>query len=196
MQIIDCVQGSPEWFEARCGIPTASGFDKIVTSIGAPSKQKKQYLYKLAGEALSGVIEESYQNATMQRGTLMESEARDMYSLISDLEVSEVGFCRKDGYGASPDGLVGLDGCLEIKCPLVATHVGYLFDNKLPTKYIQQVQGQLLVTGRKWCDFVSYFPNLKPLIVRVQRDEQFILTLKTELEKFCIELKEVINEIK
>lgn len=196
MKIINCEQGSLEWFEARLGIPSSSNFDKIITTAGKPSKQREKYMYRLAGEAVSGVLEESYQNAAMLRGIEMEDEAKQLYTLITGNEVTEVGFCVEEGYGASPDGLIAEKGCLELKCPLVATHVGYLLANKLPTDYFQQVQGQLLVTGREWADFMSYSPGLKPMIVRVNRDETFINALKIELAVFCEELRVVIGKIK
>lgn len=196
MKIINCEQGSLEWFEARLGIPSSSNFDKIITTAGKPSKQREKYMYRLAGEAVSGVLEESYQNAAMLRGIEMEDEAKQLYTLITGNEVIEVGFCVEEGYGASPDGLIAEKGCLELKCPLVATHVGYLLANKLPTDYFQQVQGQLLVTGREWADFMSYSPGLKPMIVRVNRDETFINALKIELAVFCEELRVVIGKIK
>ena len=194
MKIIDCVQGSEEWFKARCGIPTASEFDKIITTEGKASKQREKYMYRLAGEAIIGKPEETYKNGNMERGTLLEDEARQAYSLISGNEVIQVGFCDSEsGYGASPDGLIGNDGLLEIKCPTLAVHVSYLLGNKLPTDYFQQVQGELLVTGRKWADFVSYYPGIKPLIVRVKRDEDFIERLRVELEVFYVELTEVVK---
>ena len=196
MKIIECQQGTPEWFAARCGIPSASNFDKILCADGKISRQRQKYLWQLAGETITGIAEESYQNAAMQRGKEMEAEARELYRLVSGEEVLEVGFCLAEGYGASPDGLVAKNGCLEIKCPNLATHVGYLFENALPTDYFQQTQGQLLVTGREWCDFVSYYPGLKPLIVRVTRDEKFLKLLEAELKIFCADLKEVVKKIR
>lgn len=196
MKIIECIQGSPEWVAVRCGIPSASNFDMIVTSKGEPSKQREKYLFRLAGETITGIPEESYKNGAMERGIVMEEEARQLYQLATGGEVKQVGFCLADGYGASPDGLIGDNGCLEIKCPTMAVHVGYLLDNKLPTEYLQQAQGQLLATGREWCDFVSYYPGLKPLIIRVVRDEKFIKSLAIELEIFVKELKEVVEKIR
>jgi len=196
MKIIDCVQGSPEWFAARCGVPTASNFDKLVCLDGKQSKQRTKYMYQLAGETITGIQEEGYQNANMLRGKEMEAEARQLYQLISGLEVQEVGFCLAEGYGASPDGIVAEKGLLELKCPILATHVGYLLSNSLPSEYFQQVQGQLLVTGREWVDFFSYYPGIKPMITRVVRDEKFLEILKKELKEFCKELKEVIKKIK
>jgi len=199
MKIIDVQQNSPEWFFARLGIPTASNFDKIVDTKGQPSKQKTKYMNKLAGEKVSGLQEETYTNGIMQRGIEMEDEARKLYELQADKEVKQVGLCVSEGniiYGASPDGLIGSDGLLEIKCPLIATHVSYLLENKLPTDYYQQTQGQLLVTGRKWVDFMSYYPGIKPFIVRVKPDKAFQEALKRELTIFCAELAQVVERIK
>ena len=199
MKIIDCLQGSPEWFLARCGIPTASNFDKIVDTSGKPSKQRRKYLYQLAGEKITGKPEETYQNAAMLRGTQMEGEARSFYELTNGEKVVQVGFCSSEGkaiYGASPDGFVGDDGGVEIKCPMISTHVGYLLDGNLPTDYFQQVQGGLLVTGRKWCDFISYYPGIDPLVVRVFPDMGFLLKLEAELNLFCAELEEVVKKLK
>ncbi len=196
MKIYDFEQRSPEWFKARCGIPTASNFHKIITATGKPSSQAKKYLYKVAGEAVTGSPEDTYQSAAMLRGCEMESEAKSFYEVVKGIEIEEVGFCTDKGAGCSPDGLIGKDGMIEVKCPIIATQVGYLVCWVLPADYVQQVQGQLLVTGRKWCEFVSYYPGLKPLIIRVERDEKFIAALKSELEKFCAELKEIIIKIK
>lgn len=198
MKTFEFEQQTPEWYAIRAGRPTASSFDKIVTTKGEPSKQSIKYLYKLAGEFVSGQPEETYQNGAMLRGCEMEEEARNLYQVINDVEVQKVGFCLADSekYGASPDGLIGEDGLLEIKCPTLAVHVEYLLGGKMPSTYFQQVQGQLLVTGRKYCDFLSYYPAIKPFIVRVERDKAFLKALEVELEVFCQQLEETINKIK
>jgi putative phage-type endonuclease len=196
MKIINCTQGTPEWYAARCGVPSASNFDKIICLDGKPSKQRLKYLWQLAGEAITGIAEESYQNAAMERGKALETEARELYRIVTGNEVQEVGFCMNGGFGASPDGLVGEDGLLEIKCPSLATHVGYLLANELPSDYFQQTAGQLLVTGRKWCDFMSYYPGMKPLIVRVTPDKKFQAILEAELKTFCAELAETVGKIR
>jgi len=198
MQMFDCEQGSQAWFDLRCGRPTASKFNKIVTSKGEPSDQRKAYLYQLAGEAVAGAMEKSYQSADMQRGIIMEEEARNLYTVVHE-KVTKAGFCLADGpykYGCSPDGLVGEAGVLEIKCPKASTHVKYLLVNKLPAEYFQQTQGQLLVTGREWIDFCSYYPGIKPLIIRVTPDEKFLSALRVELSVFCQELQDIIDKIK
>jgi putative phage-type endonuclease len=199
MLIVNCEQGTQEWFNARLGVPTASNFDKIITTEGKPSKQRTKYLYQLAGEAISMSSEDTFQSTAMLRGIELESQARELYSMLFDLPVSKVGLCVTEGEikaGASPDSLVGEDGLLEIKCPTISTHVSYLLDNKLPTDYFQQVQGQLFVTERKWCDFMSYYPNMRPLIIRVYPDVDFIKALSIELKSFCKELNEIITKIK
>lgn len=197
MKIIQCEQRTNEWYAARLGVPSASSFDEIVTMKGEPSKSAEKYMFKLAGEKVSGVAEESYQNASMQRGCELEDEARQLYQIMNDCVVDQVGFCISDeGYGCSPDGFVGDDGMIEIKCPSISTHVKYLIDGKLPSDYFQQVHGQLLVTGRKYCDFVSHYPGLKPLIVRVYPDTEFIARLQNELKKFVAKLNQTIERIK
>ncbi len=197
MKIIECEQGTPEWYAARCGIPTASEFDKLITTQSKTSTQRTKYMYRLAGERVCGVPEESYQSVAMQRGKEVEEEARRFYEFTSGVEVQRVGFCLSDcgRFGASPDGLVGEDGQIEIKCPTLAVHVGYLLEGKLPTDYFQQTQGQLFVTGRKWSDFISYYPGVKPLLIRITPDAIFHQNLGIELNGFCGELEQIIQRI-
>ena len=180
MRIDQHEQGSPEWLAARLGIPSASMFAKIVTTKGAWSTSADTYINQLVAERLTGEREEVFQSHHMIRGTELEPDARDLYSLMTDSEVTEVGFCLHDtlAAGCSPDGLIGEDGGLEIKCPAPATHVEYLRGGVLPSKYKQQVMGCLWITGREWWDFVSYHPTMKPLIVRVERDEEYIAALE------------------
>lgn len=194
MIVINCEQGTPEWFALKVGVPGASSFAKIVTSKGEASKQRLKYLYQLAGERLIGAKEEGFSNGSMQRGVELEPEARELYELITGNTVDQVGFCFMDEakrFGCSPDGLIGEEGGLEIKCPSLPVHVEYLLNGKIPTDYIQQVQGSLYITGREWWDFMSYYPGCKPLIVRVTPDARFHVRLADELELFCDELEEV-----
>jgi len=196
MKICNHEQGSPEWFEARLGIPSASMFSKIVTTKGAWSTQADSYINQLVAERLTGEREEIYQSHHMIRGTELEPEARDMYCLMKDVEVQEVGFCLHDTLkaGCSPDGLVGEDGGIEIKCPAPATHVEYLRGGVLPSRYKQQVMGCLWITQREWWDFVSYHPNMKPLIVRVERDEEYIAALEECVTKAVNLIEENVNQ--
>lgn len=197
MIIVECVQGTPEWLLARSGKPTASGFDKIVTTKGEPSKSRVKYMYQLAGERVSKSAEETYQSAAMARGVEIEEEARKFYEMIRDVEVQRVGFCLSDckRYGSSPDGLVGKEGGVEIKCPTMAVHVGYVLEKTMPMDYFQQVQGNLFVTGRAWWDFLSYYPGLPPLLLRVTPDAVFHRYLGAELNAFCGELEQIILRI-
>jgi len=180
MRIDQNEQGSPEWLAARLGIPSASMFAKIVTTKGIWSASADAYINQLVAERLTGEREEVFQSHHMLRGTELEPDARDLYSLISDAEVTEVGFCLHDtlSAGCSPDGLIGEEGGLEIKAPAPSTHVEYLRGGVLPSKYKQQVMGCLWITGREWWDFVSCHPTMKPLIVRVERDEEYIAALE------------------
>lgn len=193
MIIEDFKQGSPEWFAARVGIPSASIFDKLITSKGVLSTSRQKLIYKLAGEKIIGEKEEGYTNGAMQRGIELEPEARALFELITGLEVEEVGLCyydeRKDR-SCSPDGLVGKDEGLEIKCPELQTHVEYLIGGKLPTKYIQQVQGSLYITGLDRWHFFSYYPGMRPFHIVVERDEVFIAKLDKALNDFVTELED------
>jgi hypothetical protein len=191
MIIVDCEQGKPEWLAARCGIPTASEFGKILTSTGKVSTQAGGYMNKLLAEWMMGEASPSYASEWMERGNEVEAEARDFYSFDTGQEVETIGFALKDErglVGCSPDCLVGDAGGLEIKCPSPAIHVEYLLAGKVPTKYVPQVQGCLWVTGREWWDFLSYHPELPPLKIRVARDEQYITSLAAEVERFIIKM--------
>ena len=198
MITVDVEQNTRDWFLEKLGLPSASNFDKIITPKGEVSKQRQKYLYQLAGQKVSGIQEPTFQSQAMLRGIEVEKEARAFYELITDAKVRQVGVCFADEQkivGCSPDGLVGKSGLIEIKCPEVHTHVSYLLKGVVPDDYIPQIQGQLFVTGRSWVDFMSYYPGIKPLIVRVKRDKTFIAALERELLGFCAELKDVIAKI-
>jgi len=198
MIVLTCEQRSAEWFEAKRGIPSASSFDKIVMSDGSPSKQALGYLYQLAAERVSGIKETSFSSAAMDEGVRREEESRLVYAMHREVEVTQVGFCLDDfgRYGCSPDGLVGDDWLVELKNPSGKVAVEYLLAGKLPTEYVQQVQGQIFVTERDWCDFVSYYSGLPTLIVRVERDEEFQRKLEKALVAFCDTLDAACEAIK
>jgi putative phage-type endonuclease len=196
MRVIVAEQRSPEWYAARLGVPSASQFGKIITPTGKRSTQADGYLNKLVAEILTGKSDQQEPNEAMTRGTELEPEARSYYELIGG-QVEEVGFClHDDGFGCSPDGLVGDTGLLEIKCPLAHTHVEYLRENALPGLYAPQVQGQLLVTGREWCDFLSYHPDMRPLLIRVERDEKFISILHDALREMVEQINECVANLR
>jgi putative phage-type endonuclease len=192
--LVDVEQRSDAWLNLRVGIPTASCFDKIITpATGKPSTSAVAYRRELLAEWITGKSAGVKESGWMQRGTEMEPEARAFYEFESDCEVQEAGFVFLDDrqlIGCSPDGLVGDDGGIEIKCPAAHTHVGYLIDAKMPTAYIPQVQGAMWVTGRQFWDFVSYHPEIEPLIVRVKRDEGYIAKMATLVEAFVATMLE------
>jgi len=200
MEIIrDIEQGSDEWLKLRLGIATASNFSDIVTSTGEISKSISKYALQLASQFLIEEQEESYKSADMMRGNEIEPEAREAYQEFTFNSVEQVSFIKCGDYGYSPDGLVGDDGLIEIKCPNQITHTKYLFEDRLPVEYVQQVQGGLFVSSRKWCDFVSYHPNFKEdkklFIKRVYRDEEFIKKLEIGIKKVIIMRNDFLNKI-
>lgn len=185
MIICDDDQGTPGWFAARLGRPSASNFSKLITSAGKPSASASDYIYKLAAERISQTVDVGFKSDAMQRGNDLEEEARQYYEFISGNDVLQVGFILHESleFGCSPDGLIGESGGLEIKAPSASTHLKYLESpNKMPTEYFQQVQGCLYVTGREWWDFLSYHPNMPHYLIRVTRDEAFISRLAEELD--------------
>jgi len=190
-------QGSDKWRQIRLGKVTASVFSNATA--GGAGKTRTTLMRKLIAERLTDLPEESYSNSAMDWGTETEPLAREYYASINDCTVKEVGFVELSAdVGASPDGLVGEDGLLEIKCPNSSTHIGYLLDNKMPSTYVKQVQGQMWVTGRLWTDFVSYDPRVskRPYwSIRVERDEQVIAELEVKIDKFIDELKQVMEKL-
>ena len=190
LQIFDCEQGSPEWFACRLGIPTASRFKDVLAK--GQGLTRKKYLYTLAGERLTGDPAESYTNEAMERGHAMEAQARDLYAFAHEVEPQLVGFMRRKvgehWIGASPDALIGENGLLEIKTKAPHLQIECLEGARLPPEHVAQVQGQLLVSGRQWVDFVSYWPRLPLFCVRVERDDKYISELKQALDDFVGEL--------
>ena len=189
-------QGTPEWFTARLGKVTASRVaDVIATTKSGYSASRDNYMAQLICERLTNQQAESFTNAAMQWGTDNEPLARAAYEAKTDCLVDEVGFIVHPTIklsGASPDGLVGLFGMLEIKCPNTATHLDTLISQNVPTKYITQMQWQMLCSQRQWCDFVSFDPRcpdwLQIFVKRVEFDKEYGETLEREVVKFLTEL--------
>lgn len=188
--IYDCEQNSHEWLEARRGIPTASRFSDVLAK--GQGITRKKYLRTLAGEILTGDVAESFSNAHTDRGHAMEGEARTMYAFAHDADPVLVGFMRRGRVGASPDSLIDANGLLEIKTKLPHLQIEALEGNKLPSEHVAQVQGQLWVSGREFCDFVSYWPKLPLFCIRVERDEKYIATLAQEVADFIGELDALV----
>ena len=188
---INIDQGSEAWHEAKLGLFSGTKFQTVVS--GKSTKGYKDLILNIAGEIISCTKDETYSNAIMERGIEMEAEAKKVYSEFYEVNVEEVGLCLYDELeqwvGVSPDSLVGEDGGLEIKCPLMKTHLNYIKAGTLPNEYKWQVQGSLFVTGRKWWDFMSYYPNMKPFIIRILPDKEMHEQLKQRLHEAIAEVK-------
>jgi putative phage-type endonuclease len=197
MRILDCPQHSPEWYQARLGKVTASCFSKALA--GGQGKTRASYMLQLVAERLTGEPQDTYTNAAMERGSEVEPAAREYYQLAEDISIEQIGFIEHDdNIGASPDALVGTDGLVEIKCPNSTTHITYILEDRLPPTYKAQVQGQLWVAERQWCDFVSYDPRMRSrqyFCVRVYRDEEYIKELATGLYGFVADLQELMDRL-
>lgn len=194
IQTFDCEQGSPEWIAARLGIPTASEFHSILAK--GQGKTRRTYMYKLAGERLTGEPMESYSNGHMERGKDMEDEARSLYVFQTDAELTNVGFIRNGDKGCSPDSLIGANGMLEIKTKLPHLQLDVLESDAVPGEHIAQCQGALWVAEREWIDFESYWPKLRPFIKRVYRNERYIATLKVAVDEFNEELNNLVERFR
>jgi len=196
-------QRTEEWFAARCGKVTASRVADIIakTKTGY-STSRENYLAQLVCERMTGKPAESYSNAAMQWGTDQEPFARAAYEAAKDVLVDELGFAVHPTIamaGASPDGLVGEFGLVEIKCPNTATHIETLLTQIVPTKYITQIQWQLSCTQRQWCDFVSFDPRmdegLQLFIKRVEYDPIYVGQLEKEVINFLFDVEYKIMQL-
>ncbi len=197
-------QGTDDWKKIRLGKVTASHVADILakTKTGA-SASRANYLIKVALQRVTGEAEEGFTSEAMQWGVDNEAQARIAYEATMGNFVDQVPFVDHPTikwFGASPDGLVGIDGLVEIKCPNSATHWDYFKSKQPPQKYITQMQAQMACTNRLWCDFVSFDPRMphrsKLLIVRVNRDDKFIAEMETEIKKFLDEVEVEVNLMK
>lgn len=194
--MIEVVQGSEAWFAARLGNVTASRVaDVIARTKSGYSASRENYMAQLICERMTNTVAESYSNAAMQWGTETEPLARAAYESYADVLVDQVGYVPHpiiERAGASPDGLVGVDGLLEIKCPNTATHIDTLLNNQVPTKYFTQMQWQMACTRRAWCDFVSFDPRLpnglQLFVKRVDYDTKYAEMLASEVFDFLQDL--------
>jgi putative phage-type endonuclease len=202
--IEDIEQRSDDWFAIRCGKATASRIADIVARTkSGPSASRANYMAQLVSERLTGVAERGFSNAAMQWGCDYEADARAAYSFRNDADVTEVAFVDHPTIawaGASPDGLVGDDGLVEIKCPNTATHIDTLLSGKVPDKYLTQMLWQMACTGRQWCDFVSYDPRLpermRLFVARVERSDALIIHLEDEVSAFLNEVSEKVTALR
>lgn len=199
----DIIQGSDEWKALRLGKVTASRVaDVVAKTKSGYSASRANYAAQLIAERLTGTPAETFTNAAMQHGTETEPEARSAYEFYHEVSVVEVAFVQHPtiiNAGCSPDGLVGEDGLVEIKCPNTATHLDTLLGQAVPGKYETQIQFQLSCTGRQWCDFVSYDPrmpeSMRLFIKRVPRDDARIKELETEVASFLLEMTVKLSKL-
>lgn len=201
MNIVHCLQGTPEWLEARCGNATASHAIDWMARLkgGGETADRRNYKVQLVAETLTGLAAESYVSPEMKWGIENEPYARACYETRNGVFVDQVGFVLHptiERAGASPDGLLGKDGLLEIKCPKTATHLRWILDGVAPAEHVDQMQFQMACTGREWCEFVSYDPRLTAryqlFTVRVPRDEARISELNDGVRLFLREMDAMI----
>lgn len=198
------IQGTDDWLRARLGKVTASRIADVVAKTKSGwGASRANYMAQLLTERLTGVGQDSYINPAMQWGIDTEPDARIAYEFRAGSDVAECGFLihpRIKDSGASPDGLIGADGLVEIKCPLTATHIDTLLFEEVPQKHVLQMQWQMCVTGRAWCDYVSYDPRLPEAMSywckRVHRDEKLVAQLESDVELFLAELDEKLAALR
>jgi len=191
MKTYNIQQQTPEWFALRKGKMTASHAQEI----GNNGKGLETYIYKVMSDYFSEVPQEQYTNPDLERGIELEEQARNIYELEKGVSIEKVGFIEMDEFvGCSPDGLIGEDGGIEIKCHNNEKHFKLLLDKKIESGYLWQIQMNLLITGRKWWDYVAYNPNYKNslIVIRITPDEEMFKSLK---EGF-IKGQSLIEEIK
>ena len=194
-------QRTDEWFKARLGKVTASRVSDVLAKIkSGEAAVRRNYKMQLATERLTGQKTDSYTNQAMQDGIDREDTARQIYEIVRDIKVEQVGFIDHPTIkmaGASPDGLLPDNGVLEIKCPIETTHTTNLLERKLPSRYISQVQWQIACTGADYANFVSYNPNFEPklqlMYVAVERDDEYIEMLEEEVSIFLDEVDDIVN---
>jgi putative phage-type endonuclease len=196
-------QGTDTWLSERAGCATASRFADVLATIKTgEAASRRGYRMQLVTERLTGNPVTGYTNAAMMWGTEQEPFAREAYEAESGAMVMQTGFIKHSAIpwcGASPDGFIDADGLVEIKCPESTTHLEWMEGGKVPAKHVPQIQGQMWVTGRTWCDFVSYDPrfppNLQLFIVRINRDEDYIKTLDKEVKEFLVGVDDMVQKL-
>lgn len=201
VEIIDVEQGSPEWFEVKLGIPSASRFADIMAA--GEGKMRTRYLRELAGEIITGRPAETFKSVAMARGNEMEAEARDHYARTKFADLRRVGFVKNAGLmkyamvGASPDALIGDDGGLEIKTMIPALMIELLDKGAtMPMEHRAQVHGNIWVCERSWWDLKIYYPRMPDFTVRVHRDDAYIEQIKNAVEIFSYDLKMLVERLR
>jgi len=198
MPTIDVEQRSPEWLKMRCGAVTGSRVGDVITKLkkGGYSSSRQTYLMELVCERLSGLHADHYVSPAMEFGMENESCARAEYELQCEVDVKQIGLAMHDKinyFMASPDGLVGEDGCIEIKVPNSMTHLNWLICGEVPPEHVPQMKAVMCCANRQWCDFVSFDPrmpkDLRLFVRRLYRDGPMILEMEQEVEKFLAEVE-------
>jgi hypothetical protein len=198
IEVFDCLQGSEEWWTARLGIPTASEFHTVLAKPqkgSTESKTRRDYLLKLAGEVITGAPMDSYSNANMERGKIMEDEARDLYAFAHDVEPTRIGFIKNGSKGCSPDSLIGDTGMVEIKTKFAHRTIDCILKDNFPPEHKAQCQGALWVAEREWIDITIYWPGLPLFVKRAMRDEPYIGVMVEEVDRFNDELAEIVAQV-
>jgi putative phage-type endonuclease len=201
--MLNVVQGSPEWLQARCGSLGASAINEaLATTKGGWGASRENLKARIIAERLTGAPQETFSNAAMQWGNDQEDNAANAYAFLTGNAVEVCGLYFHPtllATHASPDRLVGDDGLVEIKCPNTATHIATLRTQKVPSKYMTQMQWQMACTNRKWCDFVSYDPrlpeDLQLFVARVERDDERIAELEAAIGVFLDEVQADLDAI-
>lgn len=194
MKLIACEQRGAEWFQIRLGKPSASSFADIITRAGKPKTgiSPRRYMLELLGERLTGFPTQHFETEAMRRGIELEPRARAWWEFNHECEALQVGFALSDceRWGCSPDGLVGDEGGVEIKCPMVATFLEVATSGKIPDEHYIQVQSSLWITGRAWWDYVLFTDvrGLNPIVTRCLPDLELHAAMKDALTKFCDDL--------
>lgn len=198
MTIIDCEQGTGDWFRARAGMATASEFATVMAKgkDGGDSKTRRTYMLKLAGEILTGEPMEQFTNIHMERGKIMEDEARNLYCFQTDYDLQRVGFIVNGPKGCSPDSLIADKGMVEIKTQLPHLLIDTLLKGDFPPEHKAQCQGGLWVAEREWIDIAVYWPRLPLFVKRAYRDDAYIAQLSKAIDLFNEELAQTVERVR
>ena len=200
MKVIEVRQGSSDWLAARAGVFTASELDNLIS----PTWKKREgdtpqtYILRKVAERVMGFPLGDVNTWAMEQGSLLEAEAIPWFEFAHDTQVQRVGFVTTDDgrVGCSPDGLVGDDGGIEVKCPQPPAHLKYLLGGGVPKDYLAQVHGSLYVTGRKWWNFLSYSRHFPPLLVRVERDEKIMAAIDEAVQSALADFEDKLARVR
>lgn len=197
IEIFNDPQNSPEWYSHRNGIPTCSDYSTLIAKgKGSAESVGRLKLIKIkAGEIITGKPTDSFSNANMERGHIMEQEVADLYAFMEGAEPEIVGFVRNGMTGGSPDRFIGSNGILEIKTKLPHILIDVIQDDDFPAEHKAQCQGLLMVTEREWIDIVCYWPGMPFFKKRAYRDEPYIQTLKTAVDKFNDDVAALVDQL-